>query len=656
MKRINLLLAIMVFACWANATTYLVQPGGSGAVWSGVSGTVVDLSSPALSLNEWYAATTFTSIDQVWIIKGTYTLTDSIATKTTEKIYGGFAGTEQAIGDRVKGTNAWDFTNETIIDGNALVRGIVSTTGSILDGLSVQNCAYPSTSVGDNAAAVKITNSSILQNCIVRNNIITGPTTGYYAGGVYLTTNGKLLNSYIHDNSCANTTGGGNGGGVSIYQKATVDGCTISNNTAYSSGGGVNILAKLGGALVNNSIISNNTSTTGGGGGVNVSNTSTTFTTGLSVTFSGCTISSNTAKSNGGGMNLNVPVTDGAGADWEGNTVNVLNCIVSSNTTNGTSGSTGNGGGISMLRGNYNIKGCTINNNVSNSLTTIDNNGGGGVFISYSYGTTLNLSNSILKGNRIGGGKNVGAAINTDATPTVIKNCLITENIGGTFHTQGAGRVSYFQNCTFAGNVNSVGGETSISLGWQVQTISTFTNCLFYKCSSSPIIGTINTGKDPVVTYCGFDLATVPSTYATKTGCITGLTSASFTDAANGDWSLSSTSAAIDAGTATSVTTDITGITVRPLGAAYDMGAYEAISKTTNLESIKQFVCYTENHSLKLQGLTTGAQLKVYTVTGALVVTKTAASSSVSIPLAPGFYMVTGVDSGKAFTQKVIVK
>ncbi len=633
-------------------TTFLVQPGGTGAAWSGVTGTVVDLTIQGQSLDEWYKATTFSAGDQIWIIKGAYTLTDSIVTKTKEKIYGGFAGTEQTITGRVKGTNAWDFTNETIIDGNNLVRGFVNSTGATIDGLTIQKCAYPVTSTDGNAAAVKITSSSIVQNCIVRNNTITGPETagGIYAGGVFLTTGGKLLNSYIHDNSCANTGGGGNGGGVTITQLATVDGCTINNNTAYNSGGGVNINAKTGGAVVNNCIISNNTTTTGSGGGVNAV-AGAAFTAGLSLTISNCSISSNTAKINGGGVFMDV--TNGG---WEGNPINVTQCVISSNTATGTTGSTGNGGGLYLSRGIFNVNGCTINSNVSKAPTTIDNNGGGGIFTTYSNGSTLNLTNTILKGNVIGTGKNVGSAINVDMSNTLVRNCLITGNTGATCHQQGAGRTCIYQNCTIAGNVNSTGSEVGIYLGWGVGVTNTFTNCLFYKCSSNPIGYYTTSGKDPEVTYCGFDI-TVPTAYANKAGCITGLTSASFTDAANGDWSLSSTSAAIDAGIpVTAVTTDITGITVRPKGAGFDMGAYEAVSGTTGIENIKQLVCFIENHILKIQGLSIGAQLRVYAVTGILLVNQTANSSNVSIPLVAGFYMVTGFDAGRSFSKKIIVR
>ncbi|MEI6754999.1 MAG: T9SS type A sorting domain-containing protein, partial [Paludibacter sp.] len=70
-------------------------------------------------------------------------------------------------------------------------------------------------------------------------------------------------------------------------------------------------------------------------------------------------------------------------------------------------------------------------------------------------------------------------------------------------------------------------------------------------------------------------------------GCITGITSSSFKDATNNDWSLASGSAAINAGTdlstATSpVTSDIAGNN-RPTGSnKVDMGAYEYISYRSN--------------------------------------------------------------------------
>ncbi len=569
-------------------TTYLVQQGGSGSVWSGVTGTVVDLTTQGKSLNEWYKATTFEVGDEIWLIKGTYLLTDSLVTTNIETIRGGFDGTEKLKGDRAKGTNAWDFTNETILDGNNSVRGLVSTTGATVDGLTIQNC---NVSISNTGAGAKITNSSILQNCIIRNNTTTGTNS---AGGVFLTTNAKLLNSYVHHNSNTVPSGVGvvGGGGVYYSQLATLDGCTISYNTANTFGGGVNVDGKTGGAVINNCIISNNESIDQGGGGVNISNT-TTFGTGLSVTISNCTISSNTAKSHGGGLYIDVPVTVKTSATWQGNPVNITNCIISSNTT------TSNGGGIYMSRGKYTINGCTINNNVSSAISNGGNGGGGLCIIPYSYGSILNVSNSILKGNSIAGSQNGGSAIKTDVASIIVRNCLITENIGATCHTQGAGRTSTFQNCTFAANQKSTGEESSIYLGSPVSIISIFTNCLFYKCGSIPITGTINTGKDPLVTYCGFDVA-VPTTYADKTGCITGLTNAAFADAINGDWHLASGSTAIDAGTTIAACSpDIAGIT-RPQGTSYDMGAYESTFTNIATSVNSSSLTLTANNTLSV--------------------------------------------------------
>lgn len=584
MRKFLLFICLMAFVGFTDATTYLVQPGGSGATWNGVPGTLVDLTVNNQSLNAWYKATTFSASDQIWLIKGTYVLTDSIVTQTTEKIYGGFAGTEQTVDARTKGTNAWDFTNETIIDGNASVRGIVSNTGATIDGLSIQNCAY--TTPGNCAAAVKLTAaSSIVQNCIVRNNTITGSTTGYYSGGVYLTNGAQLLNSYIHNNSSANTAGGGNGGGVTIYGKATVTGCTISYNTAYASGGGVQVYASTGGALVQNSTISNNTTTNSNGGGVNTSGSGVKFSTNYNVTFSNCTISTNTAKFNGGG--LSIDVYDGTG--WQGNPVNITNCTISSNTASPVTTYGGGGGGIYIYRvGTCTVSGCTIQSNTVNASNN-DNNGGGGIYTKYISGGILKVTNCIIQSNSVANlAKNVGSFSYSEFATQYFTNCLITGNKGNNFYQSSPGAISYFYNCTFAGNTNYSNAASGMYLGWNVSNISTVTNCLFYQCSASPITGTFNAGKNPVVTYCGFDLSSVPTNFASPTtGCIAGIQSTDFSNSANNNWSLSPTSAAIDAGTTIAgVTTDITGTTVRPQGAAYDMGAYEYAPNTNVTTSV----------------------------------------------------------------------
>jgi len=699
------------------SVVYLIQPGGSGATWNGVPGTIVDLTVQGKSFNEWYKSTTFTPADEIWLIKGTYTLTDTIATQTIENIRGGFAGTEQFLADRAKGTNAWDFTNETIIDGNNLTRGIVSNTGSTIDGLSIQNCNYAG-AVLNTGTAAKITNSSVLQNCIVRNNTTTGTNS---AGGVYLTTKGKLLNSYIHHNANTNTTQ--NGGGVFVSGVATVDGSTITYNTAGYAGGGIDIEGKAGGTVVNNCIVSNNEAKLQCGGGINLFKT-IAFDAGTNLTVSNCTVTSNTAKTDGGGMQL----------DTNFGISNTSNCIVSNNTASG------NGGGIFTNSGAYNVDGCTINGNVTKSGRS-DGNGGGGIYANFANYSVLNVSNTVLTGNNssFNSSKNSGAAIFAHVNLT-LKNCLLTANTGKDFINQRPGMSITAQNCTFADNKFWDGTEGTLCLGWSQNKNCTFTNCLFYKCSSYPITS-FDAGT--IITYCGFDVP-IPTTYVDKTGCITGLTAASFTDVTKGDWSLSTTSAAINAGTPiTGLTTDLAG-TVRPQGTAYDMGAYETMcynttvtfntggtvnssasgavvsqpngsqllftiipdngkgiksvlfngvevkdqltnligstyynggkftstqlpiastlvvefesNPTTGLEKIRQFVCFSDNQGIKLTGLSTGSKLAVYNVTGTMVLKETIKYSNLSIPLVPGFYVVTGIEAGKYFTQKVIVK
>ncbi len=632
------------------STVYLVQPGGSsGASWSGVTGTVVDLTTLGQSLNEWYKTVSFNVGDEIWLTKGTYVLTDSIVTQTEEKIYGGFTGTEQTISARLKGTKSWEYTNETIIDGNNSVRGIVSLTGATIDGITVQNCAYSSTTAGNCAAAVKLSNNSIMQNCIVKNNTITGQTTGNYSGGVYVASGGKLINSYIHHNNCANTQGGGNGGGATIYQSGLIDGCTITENTAYRAGGGVNIIARTGGSVLTNSIISNNTATNGGGGGVNLTNGGyVDFASGKNVSISNCTISSNSAKTDGGGMYLDVPNVNYSG--WNSNPVSVTNCIITSNL------SLANGGGLYLYEGQYTISGCAINNNESRNPTANENNGGGAIFTKNSPGSYLTLNNSTIKGNVSKAGTK-GSAIRNDMGDLRLNNCLITGNVGDNFLQQGTSRKCYFQNCTVAANTTSTGLEAGMYLGWTVTAISTFTNCLFYKSSANPIGGYwTDATKYPTVTYCGFEFTTFPTNYANKTGCLTGLTPAAFTDAVNGDWTLATASPAIDAGTTiAAITNDLVG-TTRPQGTAYDMGAYEKNTQINSNINIKDiFQCHVENNSLIFRGLPIKSKLKIFNISGVLITEKLIDSPDFSILLTSGYYVASITTKGMNYTQKVII-
>ncbi|MFZ4726757.1 MAG: hypothetical protein ACOYMD_15085, partial [Paludibacter sp.] len=173
-KLFTLMLSLALFSGSTAfaATTYYVQLGTNGAAtWDAgyaSTGTIVDLSTvntggtPA-SFNAWfndkslvtpvYSGAAFVSGDQVWIAKGTYYLTGTVTLKAGVSIFGGFAGTAaETIASRSKSSSdAWGFSNFTALDGSdGGVKKYIgisggSSTTTIIDGLTIQNCHNVST-------------------------------------------------------------------------------------------------------------------------------------------------------------------------------------------------------------------------------------------------------------------------------------------------------------------------------------------------------------------------------------------------------------------------------------------------------------------------------------------------------------------------------
>ena len=267
MKYLFTLFLVCSMSISSFATTYLVQTGKSGdAAWSGVTGTVVNLSELGQSVNQWYN-TTVADGDQIWLASGTYQLTDSILTVGTEQIYGGFAGTETTVESRAKVADgkAWEFSNPTVIFGGtnsegSLVRGITVLTAALIDGLTVDSCGV-TTKARYTAGGVYLAHSgAIMRNSVVRNCLSQGDN----AAGLYIVNGAKLLDSYVH--SCQNTTK--TGGGVQVNGIGTVSGCLIENNTSRSTGAGLylNGVHTEAGTIITNNTITGNASAAAGGG------------------------------------------------------------------------------------------------------------------------------------------------------------------------------------------------------------------------------------------------------------------------------------------------------------------------------------------------------------------------------------------------------
>lgn len=654
MKKIitSLLISLFVVIAVQSANTYLIYKSTTGGTWTNTgeitNPVLVDLSTvnggSEASLNAWFAdrslatptmgaGSQFAAGDQTWIISGTYVLTDTLRLFEGVSLYGGFAGTESAITGRAKGSNAWDYTNETVLDGNTAVMGIVGGSASvatIVDGLSLYRFKNTASALYG-AGARLVGASTTMQNCIVR-NCVTASTAATSSGGVVLNAGATINNCYIHHNQTS-----GYGAGVTITGDAgTLSNSKITNNKANLFGGGVNLYGATSGVTVSNCDISSDTTTTKSGGGLLVFSTAVTNTN--PITISNCTFTSNLAPStagSGGGMYLNTKA---------GNVINVSDCSFTSNSSTVAKSTTAGGGAIWIGTGNHNIDGCTFANNVVTASH-------GGAIVIASGTAVTKISNSIFTGNTVNTTGNHGAALMLTYSATV-NNCLMYGNKGSNVVYVGAGTgvVGTLNNCTVATNTNFAG---SANVGIYLSTPTTingvFTNCLFYNSTTNPIS---SGGTAPTITYCGFE-STVTQGYATANNCINTISSASFADAASNDYHLSSGSAARDAGTTvTACNPDLEGMT-RPQGSAYDMGAYELDATTAVVNATDRSLnCYADGNSLIIKGLESGKNVVVYSVTGARIYSQKAVANSISIALPEGIYIVN-VDGNN---KKVIVR
>lgn len=234
MKKITLLFALVFISSISSfATRYLVQLGTPGAAtWrtAGTGETLVDLTVAGQSFNVWYNATVRAD-DETWIAAGKYVFTVSEAKVNfnPQLVYGGFAGTEIAIGERAKnGTNPWNFANASILDGDAkfqILKAGVARAGATFDGLTLQNSKL---------AAAEYRDGMTVQNCIIQNNTSTSD-----GGGVKFYQGGSLKNSYIVGNKA--TYGAGFASNNTSTAIALVSGCLFENNSITATTGGAGI-------------------------------------------------------------------------------------------------------------------------------------------------------------------------------------------------------------------------------------------------------------------------------------------------------------------------------------------------------------------------------------------------------------------------------
>lgn len=307
-------------------------------------------------------------VDTIWIAKGTYTPdplddTKSFELTSSTVLYGGFAGTESQLSQRLMDSISLHVVNQTILSGDIGILGnsadnslhviSVQTTGASpqLNGLSIaygnakglSRFPIPTNTPEAHGGGIYVTNASIsLDNCLFYQN------RAYSEGGALYIEEGR---DSIKINAChfeRNTAGSffvnGNGGAIRINSQNNVG---ISASTFVENiggnGGGLKLFRSTS-TLKDCKFIRNEA--LGGdqnGGGVNLG--------AGKHSFSNCEFRENKSRKGGGLSSSNGEVA-------------FINCLFLANLAEGDT-AVAEGGAIRMVDGNSTYNNCTFDENWS---------------------------------------------------------------------------------------------------------------------------------------------------------------------------------------------------------------------------------------------------------------------------------------------------
>lgn len=157
-KMITLMLGIFLLT-GISATVYVVPGGtGDGKSWATAMGSIQS----AVNAAQVLFSSTATPQD-VWVKAGTYsTSTAPVLMKEGVNLYGGFAGAETEVSQRAKGTNPWDFTNPTILDGGGLNKSFFFFDNRIVALGSTIRSALPESEVHTTLFQVDAANENLI--------------------------------------------------------------------------------------------------------------------------------------------------------------------------------------------------------------------------------------------------------------------------------------------------------------------------------------------------------------------------------------------------------------------------------------------------------------------------------------------------------------
>ena len=339
MKSILLLaLSLCCYFTLGAQTIYYVKSGGSGAITGASWADAMD--------NVQNAIDKANIGDQVWVAQGKFYGNASskfgIILKSGVALYGGFAGTESALKDRVPG-HISQLLGDAVSGNNhnAAVSASDITLATVLDGFTIA----PSQSPGPQCRGMYLSNVSTelkISHCIIDGNTTSTIYGNGYGTGIYMENNSLPI----------------------------ITNCTISNNKTTDYGGGVYVLNSSP-VFINCKFINNQSNSTGGGA----------FNSGSSSIYSHCIFSGNISKgqssSRGGALSFS-----------GGGNSKINNCLITNNTANY------GGAAISCFDAGLSVLNCTITGNPA-----VNQTGGAAILYSETGTNTLTIANSIIWNN-----------------------------------------------------------------------------------------------------------------------------------------------------------------------------------------------------------------------------------------------------------------
>lgn len=241
---------LLSFSLFSQQVRY-VKPSPQSTLWAHQSPTLVFSDVQA-------AIDASNSGDQIWIAAGTYYPTSGIdgnvgrflsfLMKDGVSLYGGFAGTETTMSQRVKASDAsWDYAHQTILSGNynknndstdnsyhVVWFGTTDHTDTTrIEGVTIQHGYADGVADFDQkGGGAFLTKKSVIENSIIRYNV------ALYGGGLFCRSNARIVGCFIQHNKTWRQNGFG--GGVSCNSATQIiEKSIFDNNWAAKDGGAI---------------------------------------------------------------------------------------------------------------------------------------------------------------------------------------------------------------------------------------------------------------------------------------------------------------------------------------------------------------------------------------------------------------------------------